>query len=70
MVPELGRTLLVPELGRVLLVLVGRELMVGRLETVGRELVAEGREVVAEGRAVVVEVRPETPAPAVLGVVA
>ena len=53
-----GRALVVPALGRTVLVLAGRELIVGRLEVVGRA-VAD-----AEGRAVaVVEGRAETPAP-------
>lgn len=55
-VPVLGRALAVPALGRALLafVLVGRELMVGRLETVGLVLFP-------------VLGRPETPALAPLG---
>lgn len=53
----LGRALVVPALGRTVLLLVGRELMVGRLEVVGRAVA------VVEGRAVaVVEGRTETPA--------
>ena len=63
LVVVLGRALVVPALGRVLVVLTGRELTVGRLETVGRVVPeAVGREVV------VVAGRPETTAPEVLGV--
>ena len=73
MVVVLGRALVVPALGRVPLVLAGRELMVGRLETVGRVLPeAVGREVpetVGREVFVVVAGRPETTEPAVLGVV-
>ena len=56
-VPEvLGRALVVPALGRTVLVLAGRELIVGRLEVVGRAVA------VVEGRVVaVVEGRTETP---------